>query len=229
MAAFKKNSIEQAAWKLDQLVCGIDEAGRGCLAGPVVVGAVILPLGKAPAFLKDSKIMSHLQRETAYEWIVQNCIWTVAFAGHTIIDSINIYQASKQAMYQAYSHIKFLLPPENKLTTVAVDAMPLILESGITVHSLTQGESKSSSIAAASIIAKVTRDRILNLHETVFACHQLSTHKGYATAQHVQTLKEHGKSLIHRESFLGLLKKGSDENGTNTQQTSLFGPTTTKN
>jgi len=199
---FKKDFFEAEAWKEGHLVVGVDEVGRGCLAGPVVTAAVAL-WGKKKRFLKDSKVMTAPEREAAYAWIVKNAYYAVGIVDHRTIDSINIWHATLKAMKKAVLHLNCQLatPP----VAIVVDAMPLKLAntsySRVPVHHFPFGESRSSSIAAASIVAKVTRDRLMQHFASLFEHYRLGEHKGYATIGHRRLVQEHGRSLIHRVSF----------------------------
>ena len=157
---FNKNHYENAAWDVQSVVCGIDEVGRGCLAGPLVAAAVILPIGKNSRLIKDSKLMEAPDREKAAKWIRKHCIYAIGIVHNRLIDQHNIYQADLIAMKKALVNLLAICPQVP--STILVDAMPLQLSDtnfkDIPVHYFPFGESKSSSIAAASIIAKVTRD-----------------------------------------------------------------------
>jgi ribonuclease HII len=216
----EKDEHEKNAWNKGFFVCGIDEVGRGCLAGPVLSAAVILPVGTINPLLKDSKKMTAKQRETAYDWIIAHCHVGVGIADHRTIDLINIYQATIQSMHKAVSNL-CALHTTPSLSAILVDAVPLTFERGpltaVQVHSFIQGESYSSSIAAASIIAKVTRDRLMNDLARLFPAYALETHKGYATALHQEAIKNHGASLIHRGTYLKKLHYKESHHGT--QQT----------
>ncbi len=199
-----KNYFENRAWADGKTVCGIDEAGRGCLAGPVVAAAVILPPGTQVDFLKDSKKMSPRARLKAFEWIQKNALYGFGIVNHRIIDRINIRNASFKAMERATHQLlaKVSIPPQY----VVVDAMPLTL-SGLPshefeVHYFNFGEDHSISIAAASIVAKVVRDAIITDISDSFPLFGLKDHKGYATTEHRTQLSTHQFSCIHRISFL---------------------------
>ena len=199
------NIYEKNAWQNMHTIAGIDEAGRGPLCGPVVIGAVILPHNTAPDFLVDSKKISEKQRLAAYSWIINNCIFTTVIVDHNTIDAINIYQATMRGMQQAYVQLKALCRLKNisEPTHLVIDAMPLPQPSPqVIVTPIIRGESASSSIAAASILAKVTRDELVKKQAELFPQFSLSKHKGYGTAAHIQELKIHGPSLIHRKSFV---------------------------
>ena len=197
-------SIEQHHWQKKELICGIDEVGRGCLAGPIVTCAVILHENVYHPNVIDSKKLSQQQLQTTSEWLQQHCIYAIALHSARIIDQQNIYQATiftmKTALYHMFAKI-------NKLPSlIVVDAMPLHLESlayqHIPIQSFIKGESKSASIAAASIIAKVARDAILKRLHNTFPAYQLNQHKGYATSAHHTALQNRHASIIHRQSFL---------------------------
>ncbi|WP_416183063.1 ribonuclease HII [Methylicorpusculum sp.] len=199
-----KNQFEKNAWSEQTLICGIDEVGRGCLCGPVVTGAVILPIGKLHPLLQDSKILTETERLTAYAWITTHCWYGFGFAHHRIIDQHNIWQATLIAMKKALLHACAQCP--HRPSAVLTDAMPLKLFDTsyhqIPVHFFTKGESKSSSIAAASIIAKVKRDALMGKFAPLFPGYQMEEHKGYGTPKHRTAVQEQNYSIIHRLSFL---------------------------
>ncbi|MFA5306204.1 MAG: ribonuclease HII [Candidatus Babeliales bacterium] len=221
-----KNFFEKMAWADEHFVCGIDEVGRGCLAGPLVVCAAIVPINTTYRLLKDSKILTEAQRNEAFEWITQHGIWAIGCASPQVIDTINIYQATLFAMKKAYLHLITKLPfPHEKLRFVLVDAMPLKLDPETThqaleIHHFNYGEKYSSSIAAASIVAKVTRDRLMERIHHSFPAFGFNQHKGYATKQHIEAVHVHGPSLIHRKSFLTNLLAPKDSEAAG--QTTLF-------
>jgi ribonuclease HII len=217
---FNKNTFEENAWKDNNLICGIDEVGRGCLAGPVVVAAVVLFPNKLNRQLRDSKVMTPEEREKAYGWIKKNSWNSIALVHHRTIDARNIYQATLIAMKRAYMQLMTQVPC--KPSIVVVDAMPLKLDN--TAHHETDvyhfpiGESKSSSIAAASILAKVTRDRLMVNHfEKIIPGYEWWSNKGYSTPPHKRHVRSIGHSIVHRMNFLHVVWT-SDE----TQQQSLF-------
>lgn len=178
-----------------ELIAGVDEAGRGPLAGPVVIGAVILPADFRLPKLNDSKKLSSKQREELYYQIKEVAITTsVSVIDVAIIDEINIYQATIQGMYDAVN--KLFPQPQ----AVLVDAVPL---PGLNIHwsSIINGDALSASIAAASVIAKVERDRIMNCYDIEYPEYGFSRHKGYATAEHFAALVKYGPCDIHRRSF----------------------------
>ena len=210
---FGKNFFENSAWDDNALVCGIDEVGRGCLAGPVVAAAVVLPHKKAPQFLKDSKVLSEQERNTTAKWIEKNCYYAIGIIHHRLIDQHNIWHATLFAMKKAVFGL--LISHGKSIKSIVIDAMPLSLENSpyhdIPVHYFIKGEEKSSSIAAASIIAKVKRDQLMQKFSGIFPGYFLEKHKGYATPQHKKSILEEGHSLIHRVTFLsqGTITNGS--------------------
>jgi ribonuclease HII len=178
-----------------QLICGLDEAGRGSWAGPVVAAAVIFnPEIKRIQGITDSKLLTAKRRETLYEWIITHCECGVGIISEQIIDQINIYQATRQAMIEAIMKLKakpdHLLLDAIRLPALNVKQTPLI-----------KGDQKSWSIAAASIIAKVTRDRLMREYDIQFPDYGFAKHKGYGTPEHRRSLKLFGCSPIHRRSY----------------------------
>lgn len=179
-------------------VCGIDEVGRGPLAGPVVAGAVILPKDCKILYLNDSKQLSEKKREELYDIIMTEAVATgIGYASVTRIDEINILQATYEAMREAVS--KLSVKP-NVLLNDAV-TIPDVDE-GIRQVPIIKGDAKSVSIAAASIIAKVTRDRLMVEYDSVFPEYGFASNKGYGSAMHIEALKKYGPSPIHRRSFI---------------------------
>jgi len=177
-------------------VCGIDEAGRGPLAGPVVAAAVILPRDVEILYLNDSKKLTEKRREALYDEILAKAVsYGVGIISPQVIDDINILQATYEAMRQAVS--KLTVPPDALLNDAVT--IPGIL---IPQVPIIKGDAKSVSIAAASILAKVTRDRMMRQYDTLYPEYGFAGHKGYGTAVHMAVLREHGPSAIHRRSFL---------------------------
>lgn len=178
-------------------VAGVDEAGRGPLAGPVMVAAAILPKGFAPKGLDDSKKLTERRREALYERITDpdsGVIWASAAAEADEIDKHNILNATHRAMARAASAL-FIEPAIALIDGRPVKGFPFPHEAVV------KGDSKSLSIAAASIIAKVERDRIMVAHSESFPHYGFERHKGYGTKLHLEALKEHGPCEIHRQSF----------------------------
>lgn len=179
-----------------QYICGIDEVGRGPLAGPVVAGAVILPKDCDILYLNDSKKLSEKMREVLYDEIMKKAVATgIGIVGPNVIDEINILQATYEAMRIAISNLKvrpdLLLNDAVTIPEVNIRQVPII-----------KGDAKSASIAAASIIAKVTRDRLMVQYEGVLPGYDFASNKGYGSATHIQALKDMGATPIHRQSFI---------------------------
>jgi ribonuclease HII len=177
-------------------VCGIDEVGRGPLAGPVVACAVILPANSQILYLNDSKKLSEKKREELYEEITSKAVaWAVGFVSPERIDEINILQATYEAMREAISKLgvkpDVLLNDAVKIPGVDIMQVPII-----------KGDAKSISIGAASIVAKVTRDRLMVEYDKVFPGYDFAGNKGYESASHAQALREMGPCPIHRRSFI---------------------------
>ena len=197
-----------------EYVAGCDEAGRGPLAGPLVVAAVILPQDIFISGLNDSKKLSPKKRATLYDEVCAKALSiTVNIVGHYDIDRVNIYEATKIAMKQCLENLTHI--PKVAL----IDAMPLELNN-IEGVSLIHGDSLSASIAAASIIAKVTRDRIMVELDTKFPQYGFAGHKGYGSEKHMQAIAQYGPCMWHRRSFEpikglnknNILGKGVEEN-----------------
>lgn len=179
-----------------QYLCGIDEAGRGPLAGPVVVAAVIMPKDSKLEGVNDSKKVSEKKRELLYEQIKEEAIsYSVAIVDEKEIDQVNILNATKEGLATAIRGLK--VKPER----IIVDALTGIDTCGIPYDSIIKGDAKCYSIAAASILAKVTRDRIMRKMDEVYPEYGFEKHKGYGTAAHIAAIKEYGLCPIHRKSF----------------------------
>lgn len=177
-------------------VCGIDEAGRGPLAGPVVAGAVILPKDCNILYINDSKKLSEKKREELYDVIMDRALAVgVGMAGPGRIDQINILQATYEAMRQAIQNLSLtpdiLLNDAVTIPNVDIPQIPII-----------KGDAKSISIGAASIIAKVTRDRLMMEYDKIMPEYGFARNKGYGTKEHMEALRIYGPSPIHRNSFL---------------------------
>ncbi|MBU3840790.1 MAG: ribonuclease HII [Candidatus Ruminococcus intestinipullorum] len=178
------------------LICGIDEAGRGPLAGPVVAAAVILPKDCKILYLNDSKKLTAKRRDSLFDEIQEKAIAVgVGIVGSERIDEINILQATYEAMKMAVANLKY---EPNLLLNDAVTIPNLEIPQIPIIH----GDAKSVSIAAASIIAKVTRDRMMAEYDKIFPEYGFADNKGYGSASHIEALKENGPSFIHRRSFL---------------------------
>ena len=177
-------------------ICGIDEAGRGPLAGPVAAGAAILPKDCQILYLNDSKKLSESRREELFLEIKEKAIaWSVGIVGPERIDEINILQATYEAMRQAIAKLdpapQILLNDAVTIPQVAIRQVPII-----------KGDAKSVSIAAASILAKVTRDHMMEEYDKEYPEYGFAKHKGYGTAAHIAALKEFGPTPIHRRTFI---------------------------
>ena len=178
-------------------ICGIDEVGRGPFAGPVVAGAVILPKDCRILYINDSKQLSEKKREELYDVIMREAVaCAVGYATPERIDEINILQATYEAMREAISKLDpgpdILLNDAVTIPGVAIRQVPII-----------KGDAKSISIGAASIIAKVTRDRLMKEYDTVFPEYGFAANKGYGSAAHIEALKKYGPTPIHIRSFIG--------------------------
>lgn len=177
-------------------ICGVDEVGRGPLAGPVVAGAVILPKDCGLLYLNDSKQLSEKKREELYDKIMEEAVATgLGMASPERIDEINILQADYEAMREAISKLGVL---PDLLLNDAVE-IPGV---GIKQVSIIKGDAKSASIAAASIIAKVTRDRLMVELDPVFPEYGFASNKGYGSAKHIEAIKTIGPCPIHRRTFI---------------------------
>jgi ribonuclease HII len=177
------------------LVAGCDEVGRGCLAGPVMAGAVILDPARHIPGLFDSKMTTALERERLYDVITRRALaWAVASASPVEIDRINIHRASLDAMRQAIA----MLEPLPDLVVVDAFKIPDLMMAQVGVP---KGDRKVSAVAAASIVAKVTRDREMRRHHEADPRYGYDRHKGYATAEHLAAVALHGYSSLHRRTF----------------------------
>ena len=184
-----------------EYVCGIDEAGRGPLAGPVVVASVMLPKDSMIEGVNDSKKVSEKKREKLYDLILNEAIsYGIGIIYQDEIDQINILQATKKGLTEALKQMK--VRPD----VILVDALNGIDTLGVPYKSIIKGDAKSYSIAAASIIAKVTRDRIMREWYKVYPEYGFINHKGYGTAQHIQAIREYGLCPLHRRSFTKNIK-----------------------
>lgn len=179
-------------------VAALDEAGRGPLAGPVVAGAVVLPKGCRIEGVRDSKQLSPSQREALYPKILAEAVdYGIGVVDSGVIDQINILQATRRAMQQALLALR--RPPDFLL----VDGMNLP-ESNLPQMAIVKGDRICHAISAASILAKVARDRLMAGYHRAYPQYNFLRHKGYGTAEHLQRLREHGPCQIHRKSFKGV-------------------------
>ena len=187
------NQYENLYWDKNQYVIGIDEAGRGPLAGPVVVAGVIFPIGYDSKDIYDSKKLSLKKREELYKVILEDALYyNIQIVDEKDIDKYNIYQATKMA------NERIVL--DSKCQVVLTDAMKLQLEN-YTVYPIIKGDQKSCSIAAGSILAKVTRDHIMDEYDAIYPQYGFKKHKGYPTKAHLQALQQFGPCPIHRFSY----------------------------
>ena len=180
-----------------EYIAGIDEAGRGPLAGPVVIGCAIMSRDSLIEYVNDSKKVSETKREILYEKITNEAIaWSTGIVWQDEIDELNILNATKKALTDAIDKL------EVKPDKILVDALDKIDTRGIPYISVIKGDAKIYSISAASIIAKVTRDRIMKEYDEVYPEYGFAGHKGYGTAKHIQAIKEYGICPLHRKSFV---------------------------
>ena len=196
LARTEAMSVFEKEYSDHQAICGIDEVGRGPFAGPVVAGAVILPKDHPILYLNDSKKLSEKKREELYEVILKEAVATgIGMASPARIDEINILQATYEAMRMAISNLSvqpdLLLNDAVTIPEIEIMQIPII-----------KGDAKSVSIAAASILAKVTRDRLMVEYEKVFPGYDFASNKGYGTKAHIEGLKKLGPTPIHRMSFI---------------------------
>lgn len=183
-------------YKEYEYICGIDEVGRGPLAGPVVAGAVILPRDCRILYVNDSKQLSEKKREELYDVIMKEAVaCAVGYATPERIDEINILQATYEAMREAVGKLNprpdILLNDAVKIPGIPIPQVPIV-----------KGDAKSITIGAASIIAKVTRDRLMEEYHELYPEYGFAAHKGYGSAEHIAALKKYGPAPIHRRSFI---------------------------
>ncbi|HIU50102.1 MAG TPA: ribonuclease HII [Candidatus Limousia pullorum] len=183
------------------LVCGVDEAGRGPLAGPVCAAAVVLPKGLILEGVNDSKKLTEKKREALFDVITEQALdWSIAFATVEEIEEINILNAAMLAMKRAVEELKnpvdFAIIDGNRKPPLEIDCEAVV-----------KGDAKSMSVAAASILAKVSRDRILRQYAVDYPQYGFEKHKGYGTKVHVEALKKYGPCEVHRPSFLKKILK----------------------
>ena len=195
----KLKEIEEEIYTKEniQYICGIDEAGRGPLAWPVVVASVIMPKNSMIEGVNDSKKISEKKREKLYDEITSTSIaWSVGIVDQKEIDEINILNATKKGLTMALTEL------EQKPDMILVDALTEIDTLGIPYESIIKGDAKSYSIAAASIIAKVTRDRIMRQWDELYPEYGFVKHKGYGTKMHIEAIKKYGACPLHRRTFI---------------------------
>lgn len=192
----KEMSVYEERYRDIPYICGIDEAGRGPLAGPVTAGAVILPKGETILYLNDSKKLSEKKRELLYNEIMEKAVAVgVGSVSPERIDEINILQATYEAMREAIRRLSvrpgLLLNDAVTIPGIEIKQIPII-----------KGDAKSVSIAAASIVAKVTRDRLMIGLDKEFPGYGFAKHKGYGTKEHIEAIRKLGGTRIHRRSFI---------------------------
>jgi ribonuclease HII len=193
-------TIEKGIWAEGKIPAGVDEAGRGTLAGPVVAAAVILPEEFTLNGLDDSKKLTHPQRLQILRRIIYSALsFAVGIVDHEEIDRMNILRASLLAMEKAVASLDrkpdFLLIDGNQRTSLPIPQETII-----------KGDSRCCSIAAASVVAKVRRDELMNRYHELYPQYNFRTHKGYATREHMEAIKKYGPCPIHRKSFRGVLE-----------------------
>lgn len=187
------NDFEHEAWQEGKLLLGIDEAGRGPLAGPLTVAGVIFEPGYENPEIYDSKGLSEKKRAQLYETIKEDAIWfQIIQVPEAVIDRYDIYHADQMAMAK--------LAMEAPEAVVVTDAMPLDLPERTVFHPV-KGDQKSVSVAAASILAKVTRDRTMEMYDEIYPEYGFAKNKGYPTKAHLEAIEKHGITPIHRRSF----------------------------
>lgn len=202
MERIEKLRFYEEQYREYELICGIDEAGRGPLAGPVVAGAVILPKECRILYINDSKQLSEKKREELYDIITRQAVaWGVGYATPERIDEINILQATYEAMRQAVNSLArkpdILLNDAVTIPGISIPQVPII-----------KGDAKSITIGAASILAKVTRDRMMAAYDSLFPEYGFAGNKGYGSAGHIEALKKYGPTPIHRKSFIKSIVSG---------------------
>jgi ribonuclease HII len=191
---------DRAFWTQDGVIlAGMDEVGRGPLAGPVVVACVVMPPEPLLEYVNDSKKVTEKRREALYDRILSTCIEAqTAWVDQTVIDEINILEATKRAFHDAFAKMK------TPVTDVLIDAL-----TGLSIparqHALIHGDALSYSIAAASIVAKVERDRYMREQDAVYPMYGFAQNKGYGTKAHMDAIREYGPCPLHRRSFIGNL------------------------
>ena len=186
--------LEHDYWDQNQSVLGMDEAGRGPIAGPLMVAGVIFPKGYQNALIDDSKKLSEKKREELFKTIIQDALYyQILVVDEKTIDRKNIYRATQEAMME--------IANKAQCDFVLSDAMPLP-DIDKPYQAIVKGDQKSLSIAAASIIAKVTRDRLMVEYDKVLPGYDFASNKGYGTKKHIEGLKELGPSPIHRRTFI---------------------------
>ena len=187
-----ENTYEHEYWNLNKYVLGIDEAGRGPLAGPLVVAGVVFEIGYENPAKYDSKSLSEKKREELFDIIQEDALdFEIKIVTEEEIDKYNIYRADQRAMTEIANDLA--------CDFVITDAMPLAIDKEMV--SLVKGDQKSISVAAGSILAKVTRDRIMKYYDEIYPVYGFAKNKGYPTKQHLEAIETYGITSIHRKSF----------------------------
>ena len=187
-----ENTYEHEYWNLNKYVLGIDEAGRGPLAGPLVVAGVVFEIGYENPAIYDSKSLSEKKREELFDIIQEDALdFEIKIVTEEEIDKYNIYRADQRAMTEIANDLA--------CDFVITDAMPLAIDKEMV--SLVKGDQKSISVAAGSILAKVTRDRIMKYYDEIYPVYGFAKNKGYPTKQHLEAIEAYGITSIHRKSF----------------------------
>jgi ribonuclease HII len=187
-----------------KLIIGVDEAGRGPLAGPVVAAAVALKNPSFKNYIDDSKRLTPALREKAYLEIIEKSVFGIGVINEKIIDHLNILTATRIAMENAVIQLLDKIKSYKKKNTQVLVDGNVKLDTDLAVTNIIKGDSRSKSIACASILAKVTRDRIMSLYDKIYPQYEFQKHKGYPTQRHRLALKKFGPSRIHRMSFYGV-------------------------
>jgi len=186
------NEFEHKYWSEGKTLLGIDEAGRGPLAGPMVVAGVVFPIGYESGDINDSKQLTEKKREELYDVVIRDALWyDIKIVEPAVIDELNPLAADRKAM----TEIALAAPTDIILT----DAVDLYIDKEVTA--IIKGDAKSCSIAAASILAKVTRDRIMVEYDKQYPEYGFAKHKGYGTKDHLEALRKYGVTPIHRKSY----------------------------
>lgn len=208
----ERQERERSLWTFDQqfgaTVCGVDEAGRGPLAGPVFAACVILEPGSNIPYLDDSKKLTEKRREAVFSQLMEGGAWFgIGSASPEEIDRVNILQATFLAMNRAFSQMLEKGVPEGKKPSLALVDGNRDPKLPILTQTVVKGDGRSAAIAAASVLAKVSRDRCMTALSEQYPQYQFEKHKGYPTKLHYQLILEHGISPVHRRSFLKNLKE----------------------
>ena len=194
---FEKNLYDEGT----NLICGIDEAGRGPLAGPVAVGAVVMKKDSELEWVNDSKKVTEKRREILYDRIIEDSLaWSVQLASQEEIDSINILNATKKGLTLCVEDIIKQL--SKKPDIILVDALKEIDTFNIPYESIIKGDATCYSISCASILAKVTRDRLMRQYDEIYQQYGFAKNKGYGTKDHIEALKKYGPCPLHRKTFI---------------------------